>query len=74
MADIQMAVRMNYDDIADVLYVTIGDGAPARYEEDDEEEGVIWRYSAAGVRFGVTLLDFHEYWGNRVGKFLEIID
>lgn len=54
------SLRANYDDIADVLYVTVGTGRPDRYEED--AQGLIWRVNTAGTLYGVTILDYAEAW------------
>jgi hypothetical protein len=56
-------LRANYDDIADVLYVTVGVGTPARYEED--EDGLVWRMNVSGVLYGVTIFDYAEVWAAR---------
>lgn len=63
MADRLIGLRANYDDIADVLYLSMGQSTPDRYEED--EAGLIWRLSKDGVRYGVTIVDYLEYWAGR---------
>jgi uncharacterized protein YuzE len=59
------AIHAKYDGRADVLYVTIGQAAPCRYEEDDD--GLVWRIDVNGVRYGVTIMDYHAYWSRRLG-------
>lgn len=56
-------LRANYDDIADVLYLTIGTRRPDRYEEDDQ--GLVWRFDLRGVPYGVTIFDYAECWARR---------
>jgi uncharacterized protein YuzE len=52
-------VRASYDELADVLYVSIGD--PESCTTEDDEKGLLWRYSKrTGKPSGVTILGFHE--------------
>jgi uncharacterized protein YuzE len=53
----------SYDDIADVLYVTVGESRPLRYEED--EQGFVWRIDNAGRAYGVTIFDYCHRWANQ---------
>lgn len=54
-----MNVRVSYDELADVLYVTIGEPESSTTEDDDM--GRLWRYSKrTGKPSGVTILGFHE--------------
>lgn len=53
-------VDISYDQIADVMYVTVGNDTPNRYEEDDQ--GLVWRLNRHGKVFGVTIFDFDEVW------------
>lgn len=67
------ALRTNYDDIADVLYVTIGSERPDQYVEDDD--GLIWRVNTQGSLYGVTVMDYAEAWVPRrrrlIGRLVE---
>lgn len=58
------ALRVRYDRISDVLYVSSRPGAPARSRE--EAPGLVWRYDVKrGDLIGVTIIDFATYWGQR---------
>lgn len=53
-------VDVSYDDIADVLYVSVADQRPNRYEED--AAGLVWRLDARGDAYGVAIFDFLRVW------------
>lgn len=62
--------RLRYDSGSDVLYVSIGQAAPA-YGEEGDAPGLVWRYrDADNVLIGVTVMDFHSYWKPRFTKLL----
>ena len=69
------AIHAKYDGRADVLYVTIGQAIPSRYEED--EDGLVWRVDVNGIRYGVTIMDYHAYWSRRLallkGRIVETL-
>ena len=58
MADAPL--RANYDDIVDVLYLSVGHAKPSSYQEDDS--GLVWRLLDDGTVFGVTVFDFVAEW------------
>lgn len=65
-------MRVSYDRVADVLYVTTRPGVPARSDEG-KEPGVIWRYEiTSGELIGATILDFAHYWSGE--RFSELAD
>lgn len=64
-------ITADYDNSADVMYFSMGIHSPDRYEED--VEGLVWRYDIQGVPYGVTILDFHEYWGGKKQHLVERI-
>lgn len=67
----EMIANTSYDDIADVLYLTLTREAPGRYQED--EDGLIWRFNAAGQAIGVTVQAYYQLWGERREKLIERI-
>ena len=67
------AMRVNYDDLADTLYVSIEDRAHGRYREDNEHEGVVWRLASDGHEYGVTVMDFREVWAGRTPNLARLI-
>ena len=71
MSDHRVAIRAKYDGRADVLYVTLGDGRPDRYVEDGD--GLVWRYNADGVVYGVTVMDYHHIWSERRSALVTLI-
>jgi hypothetical protein len=64
MTDRNSAIQTEYDQRADVLYLTIVAGIPASYEEDDD--GLVWRLDSAGEPLGVTIMDYHAYWSRHI--------
>lgn len=68
-----------YDDIADVLYVVIGNSHHARMTED--EAGLVLQFDEkTNAPVGATIIDFKEYWlarhrthlVDRLTKFLHL--
>lgn len=59
----KLALTSSYDDIADVLYITVSDGQPRRYREDGD--GLVWRLDGKGHELGVTVQDYVHLWGDR---------
>lgn len=63
---------VNYDQSADVLYVSKRPKAPARSRE--EEPGLVWRYDAErGDLIGVTIIDFSTFWSRRRSELVDRI-
>ena len=54
-----------YDDIADVLYLTIGDDDP-RVRTREDAEGFVWRYGVSDKLIGVTIFDFKHNWSDQL--------
>jgi len=56
-------ITADYDNSADVMYFSTGCHSPDHYEED--ADGLVWRYDIDGIPYGVTILDFNEYWSDK---------
>ena len=54
----------DYDDVCDVMYVTVGEPTRRALSFEDEH-GLIWRQSPEGLCLGVTIPDYHRFWGAR---------
>ena len=65
-------LRVSYDDIADVLYLSVG--APDRRAKSNEDSaGLIWRVSPEGALQGVTVLGFNSEWAEKQSELVSII-
>lgn len=65
-------ILVDYDQLADVLYVSAGLGGADRTEMDDQE--LLWRFqNDIGHPVGVTVSDFIEYWKPRLGELTTLI-
>lgn len=65
------SVLANYDRVADVLYLSVGQpDSAARSTEDDD--GLIWR-SIEGRCVGVTIPDFAYCWKGREGELARLL-
>lgn len=69
----RMPPLVDYDHVADVLYVTLGRPVPA--EGEDGPRGTVLRYSLAdGSPVGVTVIGFsHNGWERRVDELSRLI-
>lgn len=57
-------MKVDYDDIGDVLYITASKITQTKNDED--EAGLVLRYDLATKRpVGATVIDFKEYWQPR---------
>lgn len=65
-------VQSNYDRLADVLYVSVGE-PDRRARSKEDESGLIWRYSPEGECLGVTVRDFKFYWAERLAELSQIL-
>lgn len=65
-------VQSNYDPLADVLYVSVGE-PDRRARSSEDESGLIWRYSSEGECRGVTVRDFKFYWAERLTELSQIL-
>lgn len=65
-------VQSNYDPLADVLYVSVGE-PDRRARSTEDESGLIWRYSTDGRCLGVTVRDFKFYWSERLSELSQIL-
>lgn len=72
MTDTYAPLRMSYDDLSDVLYLSLGQ--PDRQAKSIEEPyGLIWRQSQHGGFQGVTVLDFLAHWACRRSELIETL-
>lgn len=65
-------IDIDYDKIADVLYVSLGE-PDRRAHSSEGPEGVIWRTSPEGIRQGVTIRNFHLWWEERRAELVDLI-
>lgn len=71
-------IKVSYDDIGDVLYITLGKFA--RIENEEDEDGLYLRYdSDTHAPAGATVIDYKEYWTpkhrhlvRRLAKFFDL--
>jgi hypothetical protein len=55
------ALQVSYDELADVLYLSLG--TPVRDDRMvDGPDGLVWRVTSVGSTRGATVFDFHDYW------------
>lgn len=65
-------IQVEYSSDSDVLYLTRGQGEPARSREGDP--GLVWRYHpGTGDLVGLTVIDFARYWRPRRSRLIEQI-
>ncbi len=68
----QPSVKLSYDSVADVLYLSLGQ--PERAARSDEDElGIIWRFSSDGNARGATVQAFHQLWDGKVAELTELL-
>lgn len=66
------SLRLSYDDVADVLYLSVGQ--PERAARSDEDElGIIWRFGSDGRAKGATVQAFHQLWGSKVAELVTVL-
>lgn len=57
-------LQASYDNLADVLYLSLGE--PVKAITHPDEDNLLWRESIADhVTVGVTILDYAEDWASR---------
>ena len=66
------AVTGDYDPMADVLYLSVGEPTRRALSEEDEM-GLIWRRSPEGECLGVTIPDFKFCWSGRHMELAQIL-
>jgi len=54
------AFQIDYDEYADVLYITSKNDVATKGNEDDS--GIVWRYDRDGILISATVLDFVDRW------------
>jgi hypothetical protein len=65
-------IRISYDSVADVLYLSLGTpDRPVRYH--DGPDGVVWRLAPDGEARGATVQDFNTLLGSRVGDLISLL-
>ena len=64
-------VQAGYDDIADVLYLSIGDPSP-RARSRSDEYGLIWRRLPEGRYVGVTVQNVRS-WRGRMDELKRLL-
>jgi len=65
-------IKADYDETADVLYLSTSAERKMRFEDDPQDAGVVWRYSReTGEPIGVTVMDFGEDWSKRLADLAD---
>ena len=65
-------VQVGYDELADVLYVSLSD--PDRHARSgSDEHGLVWRKLPNGRFVGLTVQNFRRRWAGRMDELQRII-
>lgn len=65
-------LQANYDPLADVLYLSVGE-PDRRARSIEDETGLIWRKSPDGAWLGVTIPDFKYCWSDREAELARLL-